>query len=366
MEEEPWRESLADIDLGSLLEHLPICAFRERVDPNSYPDSALVYRSPHAEVVTGYRLEEYGEASARFYYEEILHPEERERVWAEGQRTIVTGEFYEQEYRIIHKQGHVVWVREIARLLEVDESGAQVWDGLLIDITDRKQTELRLHETADRLEMTDRARRTLLRDLVHAEEAERKRIAEDLHDDSVQHLTTLALRLDLLRRGLSDDQEAAAGQMQETLQGVIAGLRRLMFDLRPGVIEGDQLSAALHQKLQEVEIDTGVSTTFLGQLDSPPSAAAATIAYRLASECLNNARKHAQASAIEVEVTGGANGVEIKIRDDGVGFDPDGVEPNLLHMGLPSMRGRAESAGGWLECRSEPGSGTLVTFWIPS
>ena len=91
------------------------------------------------------------------------------------------------------------------------------------------------------------------------------------------------------------------------------------------------------------------------------------LAYRVAAEAVNNAAKHAQADRITVAVQWRDGGVQVRVSDDGVGFDITAAAQEVRpgHLGLVSMRERAEAAGGWWSLASEPGKGTVVEFWMP-
>jgi signal transduction histidine kinase len=102
-------------------------------------------------------------------------------------------------------------------------------------------------------------------------------------------------------------------------------------------------------------------------LDGEPSPETRAVLYRVALEALTNVRKHANASMVDVLLERRGVGVAVRVRDDGKGFElpaPDAV-PSDGHIGLVSMRERAEAAGGRFTLQSEPGAGTIVEFWMP-
>lgn len=90
------------------------------------------------------------------------------------------------------------------------------------------------------------------------------------------------------------------------------------------------------------------------------------ILYRIAKEVIINVRKHAQATNTLIVLYGRDAGYGIRVTDDGIGFDSEQITPVPGHVGLASMRERAELVGGWLNVESAPDSGTTVEFWIPS
>ena len=213
------------------------------------------------------------------------------------------------------------------------------------------------------LEEIDRQRRRLLEHVVRATEEERQKIANDVHDDPVQKMIAVKMRLELLRKthpGIEDVEQAL-----EVVSGSIISLRHLLFDLRPPILDEEGLAPAIRSFLENAE------PPFRWRVDdhttSQPSAQTRLILYRIAQEALTNARKHSGAERVEVLLTDRDDGVEMEISDDGVGFLPqDAIVAAPGHMGLAAMRERAEMAGGRCELRSLPHAGTTLTMWLPS
>ena len=209
-------------------------------------------------------------------------------------------------------------------------------------------------------------RHLLLAHLVRTQEEERLRIASDIHDDSIQAITAAGLRLQLLRRQLTDDRQLEAlAKLEETVQLAITRLRYLMFELRPPALERDGLAAALRLYLDQFRADSGINGTLDVRLTEEPAHDTGAIIYRVIQESLTNVRKHAKASTVLVRVVGGAAGFEGTVVDDGVGFATDKLRPRPGHLGLAAMSERAEMAHGRLEVASTPLKGTEVKFWIP-
>lgn len=223
-----------------------------------------------------------------------------------------------------------------------------------------------LRDTIDDLRKVDGERRRLLSGLVQAQEEERRRIAGDIHDDSVQKMTAVGMRLDTLRRRLTDEQHVEAlDRLADTVRDSITSLRRLLFELRSPVLDCEGLAAALREQLDRMpqEIQARLDNRLVGE----PSVEARAILYRIAQEALANVRKHAKAGTVDVLLDQRDGGFLVRVRDDGAGFSPqdvDGSRPG--HLGLSTMRERAEVAGGWCRVQSAPGEGTTVESWVPS
>ena len=226
-------------------------------------------------------------------------------------------------------------------------------DGVAIfftDITERRQAE--------------EERRRLLAHLVDAQESERSRIAAGIHDDSIQSLGGLGLRLDMLADHVADEQgREALDQVRATVRESIGRLRTLVFDLKPPALESG-LVPALNELFAQRTGEWGFEHSVENRLDAEPDEDVRSVLYRVACEALSNVHKHARASRVDVVVETSDGGVAMSLRDDGLGFSPSPSRPG--HFGLTSMRERAELAGGRLSVRSEPGHGTTVEAWVPS
>jgi PAS domain S-box-containing protein len=207
-------------------------------------------------------------------------------------------------------------------------------------------------------------REQLLVNLVNAQESERTRIAADLHDDAVQALSASLLRLDLLELRLdASDRAEALRDAREAVQRSIAALRAAVFDLRPPTQAG--LGPALSDYLDQCRERHGLRAHLDCELDTELTDERRTVLYRIATEAIKNAAKHAGARHVSVSVDDSHGGVSLRVADDGKGFDVAGHRPEPGHIGLESMRERAELAGGTLKIESGPQSGTVVTAWIP-
>ncbi len=295
----------------------------------------------------------------------MVHPEDSEnarRVVA----SILLGETVISEYRIVARSGETKWVRSYGTP-EMDADGrVQRIFGAVQDISEHKQTEEELARTLDELRRTDRERLRLLVHLVRAQDEERKRIAEGIHDDSIQMMATVGLRLDVLGRRL---QDPALRRETDVLHGMIEDainrLRTLLFELAPTALKDEGLSVAIEQLLGRIaEHEEGLAFSVHDGLSRELPENARLLLFRLAQEALTNVRKHAKASEVEVRLDEEDDGVRLLVRDDGVGFSTaDPVSPG--HVGLVAMRERAQMARGWWRLESEPGSGTTVQVWVP-
>jgi signal transduction histidine kinase len=233
------------------------------------------------------------------------------------------------------------------------------------ELTDVAQA---LNSAAEDIERRQAEQARLLAELVAAEEETRRRIAVDIHDDTAQAVAAAGLRIDALVADLNDpDAREVAANARQSLADANRRLRRLLFELRPPALDEAGLSTALELFLADSVSHDGFDWRVDNRLDAEPSPEVRAILYRVALEALTNVRKHANAGVVEVLLERRGAGVAVRVRDDGAGFDlpaPDApAEPG--HIGLVSMRERAEAAGGRFSLSSTLGKGTIVDFWIP-
>ena len=216
-----------------------------------------------------------------------------------------------------------------------------------------------------RRRLLDQADETLQRSLIAAQDEERRRIAQHIHDDPVQSLTVVSLRLQRLVRRLDDPEQLEMVRDAETATTLaIARLRRLMFELHPAGLERDGLAAALRFYLAAT-VPEGVEWAVQAKLAPEPNGPVQSLAYRLAREAALNALKHAHAKQLRITLTRRNDGIAAVISDDGRGFDPDAIGETPGHMGLATTTTMATAAGGWWNVASAPRMGTTVEFWLP-
>lgn len=229
------------------------------------------------------------------------------------------------------------------------------------DVTERHEAKKKLDES---FEIVQRQR--LFARLIAAQEEERLRIASDIHDDTIQAMTATSLRMQQLRRHLTEPgQIELLSRLEDAVRESITRLRRLMFDLRPASLDRSGLAAALRELLDRLHEETHLTFTLENHLNSEPVGGIRTAVYRIAQEALVNVKKHSAASAVNVELRTVGAGCRVRIQDDGKGFDVDVNDSKPGHLGLISMRERAQIAGGWWLVRCPAGGGTVVEFWLP-
>ena len=257
-------------------------------------------------------------------------------------------------HRVRYSDDDVAFVRGLANVVALASERARV------------QAQLRLSVDELRKSAEDRSR--LLAHIVQAQEEERQRIADDIHDDSVQVMTAVALRLATLRRRLpTGDLDPLLLSLEHDVRQSINRLRRLMFVLRPPALEAHGIAAALQAFLAQIAEDAGLEYSLEDRLRLEPEPEARTVVYRIAQEAVSNVCKHARANRIDVVLSQYDGGVLVEIKDDGVGFDASrSRQAPPGHLGLLVMQERAEESGGWFTVESGPGPGTTVRYCVGS
>ena len=260
------------------------------------------------------------------------------------------------------------WLVSFYPLRENDEvSGVSV---VIQDVTEIRAAEAELERLAASLERRVEQRtaqvRKLAADLTHAEQGERQRVAEVLHDDLQQLLYALQIRSDLLAEALHDSEHRdLVADFSDLLHRALHTTRSLTVDLSPPVQQGEGLEGSLRwlslqfKEAQEVEVDIEGQASI-----SEPDVH--TLLFRSVRELLFNVVKHAGVDRATVRLDQRDGVVRVEIRDDGRGFDPDTLDPQARGFGLFSVRERLGLIGGEVAIESAPGEGTRVTITCPA
>jgi signal transduction histidine kinase len=281
------------------------------------------------------------------------HPCPLEQVRASGQPVTVVHEHYQadRERRFVEIVAAPLWGADGA------------FEGIIEsmrDVTERVRAQAAMQQSAERL-------RALSTQLAEIAEAERQRLARELHDQVGQRLTALGINLNIIRtqtpaetgdaiRSRIDDSLSLVEQMAERIRDV-------MTNLRPPVLDDYGLVAALHWYGEQFARRTGIVVAVEGEeLASRLAARVESALFHIAQEALTNIAKHAQAKNVRVALQVQGDILRLIITDDGIGFDSTHmIEPGRGHgWGLLSMTERAEAVGGHCQIESVPSYGTHV------
>ena len=210
------------------------------------------------------------------------------------------------------------------------------------------------------------------RQLIEAQEDERRRIARDLHDQIGQTLTAVKMNLYTVQRFCSAPE--AAHCLKDNIDAVDEALRLvrdLSVDLRPPLLDDLGLATALCWYVDRYEKRAGVTTEVLIEMPNRNerfSRDLETACFRIAQEALTNVVRHAWATHVLLQLTRKEGSLQMIVRDDGAGFDPSVLRKRarrIATLGLLGMQERAHAAGGVLEIHSKLSRGTELRFIVP-
>jgi len=270
---------------------------------------------------------------------------------------------YERDARGRDAAGEERWTHWVARGI-FDARGALAE----VQSVGRDITELR--RTVDELAAARERLRGLSRRLLEVQEAERRHLARELHDDIGQALTALKLNLEGLARGRDPGQlQARVAEALDTARHTIERVRMLSLNLRPLQLDDLGLAAALRSHLdRQAALARLAAHIEIPQAGAGLGAEIETACFRVAQEAVNNIVRHAAAANVWLRLAVGEGRLELSVRDDGKGFDVAAAQRRAAageSLGVVSMEERAALAGGGLQIRSAPGQGTVVLAWFP-
>ncbi len=267
--------------------------YEERLDDGSI----RFHGGPSAVGSLGDASEGWGTSWDRWFLR--LHPDDAERVRDEHRQSAGSGAPFRSEYRMLTEDGQVVWVRDEAlQVREVGDDGEprDVRRGVILDITAHREAEERLRWSLDVLRRTVQQRRELAQRLESAREEERRRIAADIHDDPIQTMSAVDLRLQMLVGDRRPPPVEVLEELQTTVRAAVERLRSLLFELRPAVLDTEGLVPALRLYLDHTATEAGWRPVLREKLVVEPPPDVRALIYRTVQEALTNVRKHANAA----------------------------------------------------------------------
>jgi signal transduction histidine kinase len=229
--------------------------------------------------------------------------------------------------------------------------------------------DLRLAETlaaraAVAVDLSERVGRDVVRRVVAAQEAERKRLARELHDETGQALTSILLGLKPLEQAADEQLVDAVASVRALVVSTLQDVRRLAVELRPAALDDFGLVPAVTRLADTFREQTGMHVELEARLSDerlPPDVE--TALYRIVQEALTNVVKHSGATRVSILLTERDHAVAAMVEDDGVGFEIDSAREDGL--GLVGMRERIGLVGGRLQVESSAGAGTTVVAEVP-
>jgi two-component system sensor histidine kinase DegS len=207
--------------------------------------------------------------------------------------------------------------------------------------------------------------------VIEAQEAERSRLAREVHDGPAQALSNAIFQVEHLERIVETDPALARTELRhlrELLRRELGDVRSFISELRPPLLTELGLNGAILDTVEQMRTLTGLPISDSLEADADAlGAGKQTVVLRVVQEALQNVRKHAAASIASVATRIEGEDWVVEVRDDGRGFDPGAVAaPGGRSYGLQFMRERAELIGARLDVRSRPDGGTVVRLAIPT
>ncbi|WP_434456567.1 PAS domain S-box protein [Stutzerimonas urumqiensis] len=295
-------------------------------------------------------------------FAQYIHPEERARE-VDRMRALQRGLINEsplRQVRLVRADTSELEAEVIEiRLGDTDPSDIQL---LIRDVTQTRRMQMDLEDANRRLQ-------ALSQRLMEVQETERRQLARDLHDDIGQQLTGLKLHLQRMARQMERDDTLRdlAATLIDTIDTLLATVRRLSLALHPLQLESLGLESAMRSHLSRFLPGTGLRYTFRveGSLDELPTYPS-LVAFRIFQEAVNNLVRHARAKSVQVNLTRLADGLRLEVVDDGLGFDVAAAHQSAQSLGLTSMHERVASLRGDLKISSLIGVGTRIAIWLPA
>ena len=264
------------------------------------------------------------------------------------------------EIAAVHRSGKEFPI-EFA-IVPVKKTSEDFFCAFIRDITLRKKGEEKLKRSYEEI-------RRLASHLQNVREEERLIISREIHDELGQQLTVMKMDISMLKKKLAATPNEAAQEklreLDQMMDETIKTVRKIAADLRPGLLDDLGLNAAIEWHLNEIEKRTGIAVQYKGLSEefSLP-VASKTALFRIVQESLTNVVRYAKAKTVHISLDRKDGQLFLKIKDDGIGFDPEKISAKKT-FGFVGMRERTAMMGGSFEVDSMPGKGTAITVQVP-
>jgi PAS domain S-box-containing protein len=352
-EELPQREDMYRV----LVEQIPALVFIAYLERGV----SEAYVSPQIESALGFSQEEWLEDPIRWYGQ--IHPEDKQRWSVDAAEMFLTGKPLKSAYRVIARDGRVVWFQCEVRMVRKPDGRPWFLHGVGFDISELKQTEEALQERT--LEFQNLSSR-----LLRMQDEERRRIARELHDSLGQYLSALKMNLSMLRNSRAKDRDALYLETEKMADRCIAETRTLSHLLHPPVLDEIGFAASAEWYVEGFTKRSGIKVTLdlPSNLERLPDAAEVAL-FRVLQEALTNIHRHSESPAAEIHLEINDFEVSLQIRDHGRGIPPELLKRfqktgGQIGVGLSGMRERVNELGGRLKIYSDS-QGTLVSVTLP-
>jgi PAS domain S-box-containing protein len=331
------------------------------------PDTSLDYLNGFCEQLTGRPVEQLRDNG----WLDFVHPEDVDRCLATYVPAFEARKPFLLEYRLRHADGEYRWFLASGVAKYGADGGFTGYVGCDVDITERKNAEDRIRASQTALDASHREIQSLAGRLIEAQEAERARIARDLHDDVSQQLAGVSIAFSGLKQRLgeyhvSEEMRQELAELQQQTLKLARNVRQLSHDLHPAVLQHLGLVKGLTSYCGDLERAHGMAMTCTAEGDFRVITPDASLCvYRIAQEALRNVIAHAGASGVQVRLLQVGHDAQITIADDGRGFDAAHRGDRARGLGLVSMSERARIIGGTISIVSALHQGTRVQATVP-
>ena len=352
----------AEAKYRTLVEQIPMVTYIAPLGKAS----GTFYISPQIEAVLGFSPEEW--LADPGLWVKLLHPEDRDRVLAEVQSGHLNsnGEVFRSEYRMLAKNGALLWLRDEAIVVRNEQDEPEFLHGIMFDITDRKRFEEQLKNSHEQM-------RELAAHIEAVREEERTRIAREIHDELGQVLTCLKIDLAWVDKKLHSRNQAVRNDlllkkitaMKDTIDTTVKVVRKISAELRPGILDNFGLAAAIEWQAAEFQNRTAIHcqlSSFPEDLDLDERQSSAI--FRIFQELLTNIARHANASRVGISLRKRRGVLILEVQDNGRGITKrESLKADSF--GLMGVRERVALLGGKFSINGVEGEGTTVTIRIP-
>jgi len=284
-------------------------------------------------------------------------------------QAVFNGESGTLMFEITGLKGSSRWVETHSAPLRDANGNVTALVGVTRDITNRRNAEQNQKQIENSLRETSERLRRLSESVLAMLEADRRRVARELHDEIGQVLTAVSINLKVVKNQADASLYSRLDESMTIVDRALQQVRNMSLELRPSMLDDFGLEAALNWYVQRFEERTGIRTQFVAAAsgyDIPETIR--TTCFRVVQEALTNVARHAKAQNVLVELRPDSESIRLVIQDDGLGFDHQAamVRGSLgASLGLLGMQERAQLIGGELEIESKPGRGTTVAVWLP-
>jgi PAS domain S-box-containing protein len=313
-----------------------------------FATAQFTYVGGRAVELLGYPISDWYQSD---FWPAHLHPEDRELVMSRCNEYINGRDNYELEYRMIAKDGRVVWLNNLVSVIR-ENGQPKTIRGFSVDVTESKQNEAAL--------------RDLSRRLINAQEEERRRVARELHDDLNQRMALLSIELEQLSRKRSpEDLDRRLQSLQTQAREISADIHRLSYELHPSKLDHLGLAPAIKSLCQEISTKGKLEVEL--QQDGFPAHLPSSVTlcvFRIAQESLRNCVKHSGANKARVTLEKTGQEIRLSVSDNGRGFEMDSAAMQK-GLGFTSMRERLRIVGGEMQVQSQPRHGTVIDVSVP-